>query len=104
MGESARNRKGVTKATRQDLRGSDAETVEWFWKAVGNSQLLPKQGVADAHFSICGMYYSGKRVRQDNTEAVCWYQWAAERGMSGEMVPQFCGRAHVHQQARGTET
>ena len=47
--------------------------MAWYRKAA-------EQGIAKAQFNLGVMYFEGRGVQQDDTEAVAWYRKAAEQG------------------------
>ncbi len=80
-----------------DLLGPRLFERLWKWKRVigpfqGSRQrwryrLAADQGDADAQFNLGIMYENGRRVPQDETEAVRWYRLAADQGFAREWKP-----------------
>ena len=53
--------------------GNYKQAAKWYRQAA-------EQGIADAQYSLGGMYYNGEGVAQDYKQAIKWYSQAAEQG------------------------
>ena len=72
---------GTNLASSQDYnRGLEAYNAGDFATALSEWKPLAKRGNASALFNLGSMYYSGKGVRKNYTEAVKLYRLAAEKG------------------------
>ena len=79
----------ATSAFAQDLnKGVDAYNAGDYATALQEWRPLAEQGHVTAQFSLGVMYLNGKGVPQDYSEAVKWYQLAAECPLSEYLGPR----------------